>query len=34
MKRNKWNWDFIFVGIVIAAVSFTLWYNIIKFFTR
>jgi hypothetical protein len=34
MKRNKWNWDFIFVWIVIAAASFTLWYNIINWLRR
>jgi hypothetical protein len=34
MKRNKWNWDVILVWIVIAATSFTLWYNIINLFTK
>jgi hypothetical protein len=30
MKRNKWNWDVIIVFLLIGLVSFTLWYNIIK----
>ena len=34
MKQNKWKWDVIFVWLVIAATSFTLWYNIIKFFNK
>lgn len=34
MKQNKWKWDVIFVWFIIAATSFTLWYNIIKFFTK
>ncbi len=34
MKQSKWKWDVIFVWLVIAATSFTLWYNIINWLKR
>ena len=34
MKQNKWKWDVIVVWFIIAATSFTLWYNIIKWFVK
>jgi hypothetical protein len=34
MKQNKWNWHFIIAWLVITLVSFTLWYNIIKWITN